>query len=407
MRNAIMCAAIGLAIFGLFVFAHPAAQAAIDEEEQALPVPNTGFVPSQIGSSTGGFTQEVPIELPAYRGLQPALALTYSSAGSTGEVGVGWQLSGVSEIERTSLPGYGAPRFDTTDGFLLDGQELIACPSGSTSPSCTTSAAGTKYNTKIETYLRIRRNTSPNNWEVWAPDGTKRTYVTVGSLAGGNTTDIGAQYRWVLRTVVDTHGNSVQYNYTCPTLPDCYVDTIDYNGNSVKFYWETRPDTITYATGVGLSSITKRLKTIDVVAGGQRVRAYTLTYSSATTTPRSRLASVQQFGRDSTVSTGGVVSGGAPLPPITLTYSAATNAFTNPEWSAGSSQLDDRHFWRTGDFNGDGRTDFAKQLSGATNCSFEVQLSTGSDIAPSTWQATPCTVLFTTDWTTGDFNGDG
>jgi len=224
----------------------PSSAVAIDEEEQAPPVPNRGIQGQQIEYSTGSFTQSIPIEVPDFHGLEPSLALTYSSGGGNGELGVGWQPAGLSWIERTSLPGHGAPRFDTTDGFLLDGQELIACPAGSTSPSCTTTAAGTKYATKIESFLRIRRNTTPNNWEVWTPGGTKRTYVTVGSLAGGNTTNIGAQFRWVLRTVADTHGNTLQYNYTCPTLPDCYVDTIDYNGNSVKFYWETRPETITY-----------------------------------------------------------------------------------------------------------------------------------------------------------------
>lgn len=139
----------GLVIFGLGMFAGASTRA--QEEEQALPVPNTGFFPSQVESSTGSFTQGVPIEVPAYRGLEPTLALTYSSVSGSGEVGVGWGILGVSKIERTSLPGYGAPRFDTTDGFLLDGRELIACPAGSTSPSCTTTATGTKYATKNET----------------------------------------------------------------------------------------------------------------------------------------------------------------------------------------------------------------------------------------------------------------
>jgi RHS repeat-associated protein len=57
-------------------------------------------------------------------------------------------------------------------------------------------------------------------------------------------------YRWLLRTITDTHGNQVTYNYTCSDAAYCRIDTIAYSGAVITFYWETRPDSYTYATGL-------------------------------------------------------------------------------------------------------------------------------------------------------------
>src|SRR5262245_45427370 len=83
----------------------------------------------------GSFSQAIPIEVPAYRGLEPRLALTYSSERRNGFAGVGWGLSGFSSVVRTS-GGRGVPRFDSKDVFVLDGQELVTCPPPSPSPGC-------------------------------------------------------------------------------------------------------------------------------------------------------------------------------------------------------------------------------------------------------------------------------
>jgi hypothetical protein len=58
--------------------------------------------------STGAFSQLIPIEVPAFHGLEPKLALSYSSQGGNGLVGAGWSLGGIGTIE-WSRPGGGAP----------------------------------------------------------------------------------------------------------------------------------------------------------------------------------------------------------------------------------------------------------------------------------------------------------
>ena len=62
----------------------------------------------ELGSSFGAYTQSIPIAVPPYRGLEPKVALTYSSSAGNGFVGVGWNLAGVSFIDR-GQPRRGAP----------------------------------------------------------------------------------------------------------------------------------------------------------------------------------------------------------------------------------------------------------------------------------------------------------
>ena len=104
----------------------------------------------------GSYTTAIPIKVPPYHGLEPKLALAYSSAGGNGWLGVGWSLSGISTIERAS-PGKGAPRYDDSDIFLLDGQELVPCTLG-----------GGQFCTKVQSYKKIVYVGSHNTWRVWS-----------------------------------------------------------------------------------------------------------------------------------------------------------------------------------------------------------------------------------------------
>ena len=96
----------------------------------------TASSPVHEGGPHGAFTTAVPINLPQFRGLLPQIALTYNSqnTGRGGEddiLGIGWSLSGLSSILRTSANG-GAPVYNLAhDVFSLDGTVLVACAGGS------------------------------------------------------------------------------------------------------------------------------------------------------------------------------------------------------------------------------------------------------------------------------------
>src|SRR4051794_7021676 len=182
-----------------------------------------------VNPSTGSYSQAIPIEVPAFHGIEPKLAVAYSSQGGNGFVGVGWSLAGISTVEWVGA-GVGS------DKYLLDGQELIVCQSASVSPSCIT---GGTHSTKTESYLRIKRDTTANTWTVWAKDGTKTILAPV--LAVGAYT-----VRWGQTSVTDTYGNTVTYGWAC-TGGDCYPNTVSYNGYNVTFFRETRPDVLSFA----------------------------------------------------------------------------------------------------------------------------------------------------------------
>jgi len=152
----------------------------------------------------GALQTTVPLEVPAFHGVEPRLALAYSSSGGAGFAGVGWSLAGLGAIERVS-PGQGAPRYDASDRFVLDGQELVACTSGMVSPSC---ATGGTHATKIESYQRIAYAAATNTWTVTRRDGTRQVYGATYGVSRGT-------FRWALASVEDPRGNRASYAWAC------------------------------------------------------------------------------------------------------------------------------------------------------------------------------------------------
>jgi hypothetical protein len=83
-------------------------------------------------SADGDLVYNFPLWLPAGRnGVQPVLSLAYRGRAPNGLLGVGWSVTGLSQITRcaqtTAQNGENAPvAFDNTDRFCHDGQQLYA-----------------------------------------------------------------------------------------------------------------------------------------------------------------------------------------------------------------------------------------------------------------------------------------
>lgn len=347
----------------------------------------------------GAFTDSIPIEVPDFRGITPELSLTYDSSAGNGWAGMGWRLAGMSRIERASA-GRGAPRYDATDIYTVDGDELVACGAGSVSPSCT---SGGTHATRNETYVRIvlSGTGAAARWTVTTKDGIRRVYAP--ALSAGP----GLVFRWTLSEVIDTTGNTVTYHWLDNRLGCCWesLGSVVYNGTTVTFHYETRPDNEQSAIGNGaLTTVLGRVKTIDVAVSGSRLRAYKLSYTTSGGTSRSLLTSVQQFGRDAVLDASGTVTGGTSLPAVPIGYSTATTAF-----SAGANETnlgnkaDTRYLPM--DINGDGRTDMLEMWPGWT---YERRswLSNGTAFTlASNDDGMP--IHTETRFLTGDVNGDG
>ncbi|WP_322418027.1 SpvB/TcaC N-terminal domain-containing protein [Mesorhizobium huakuii] len=280
-------------------------------------------------SGNGNLGYSIAIDVPAFHGIEPQIALNYNSSRKTklgglyqGWLGYAWGLDGFDVIERAT-PGYGMPAYDANDIYLLDGQAMVACTAGMVSPSC---ATGGTHATENESYRRIAFNSSANQWTVTDRDGTVSTFRSVGAVANLTPTagtpayDLAMSYRWLLTSVTDTNGNTVSYSYTCPASPVCYPASVSYNGTSITFYYETRPDMILMGNGRDISETSQRIKTIGITVSGAVRGAYKLTYDQAPFSNTSRLTQVTRYGTDATGTADGTITGGTSKIIGQMTY---------------------------------------------------------------------------------------
>src|SRR5262249_33473088 len=130
-------------------------------------------------------------------------------------------------------------------------------------------------------------------------------------------------------------------------------------------------------------------------------------YTTSASTGRSLLTSVQVYGKDATVDASANVTSGTTLPAITATYpQPAVGATDLASGTAGASVGTGQPTYGVGDFNGDGKKDYA--FRAANTNSWYVLISNGTTFTSQFWgnQATSAGTGVP-DEGFGDFNGDG
>ncbi|MER9295713.1 FG-GAP-like repeat-containing protein [Mesorhizobium sp. M0621] len=344
-------------------------------DPEAIGTPKVDL-PKAGGNGNLGYA--IGIDVPAFHGIEPQIALTYNSSRKTklgglyqGWLGYAWGLDGFDVIERAS-PGYGMPAFDGTDIYLLDGQVMVACVAGMVSPSCST---GGTHATENESYRRIVFNGTASEWRITDRDGTVSVFKSVGVVAGSSAPDanLAFAYRWVLTSVTDTNGNTVTYGYSCPTLPVCYPTTISYNGTGgadiadgsfIWLHYEQRPDTILMGNGLGISETNLRLKTVSVWVSHSLRGAYRMIYDQAPFSNASRLTSVTRYGTDAAITADGTISGGTARLLGQMAYQNTDGTYTSSPVSLGGSV--GRAPNEAGDLDFDGRDEIFGDKTGTT-----------------------------------------
>ena len=204
---------------------------------------------------TGTGNYRVPLEVPVGRnGLQPKLALSYSSGNGNGPFGLGWALDVPGVQRKTSM---GIPRYGDSDVFILSGAEdLVPIPGGA--------PGQTLYRPRTEgLFARIihHMESGSDYWEVWSKDGLLSRYGNsrpVGAPASWRDNAIIADsdgsriFAWRLSETVDPFGNRIEYSYVPgnPGEAQIYLSEVryvDYGPDpvsflvSIRFNYDTTP----------------------------------------------------------------------------------------------------------------------------------------------------------------------
>ncbi len=269
-------------------------------------------VPTDIGSvagsfavsSTGAATYTIPIDVPPGRnGHQPALSLVYSTSKEDGPLGLGWKLTGLSQIARCTANKavmesvYGMAdakprpvRMNASDFFCLDGEVLIAIDGEY-------GADGTIYRTERDKFIRIvshgeaftgEEYRGPDSFEAKTKDGKRLIFgaeTTASVLARPRGTSI--KRVWALNQVYDRSNNSMRIRYldkytgdseTTELLP--FLIVYDPGDRLVRFVYEPRSDSRVATQWVAGNRVrqTQRLARIETIVGNRIVRSYEFAY---------------------------------------------------------------------------------------------------------------------------------
>jgi len=302
-------------------------------------------------TGTGNFS--VPITLPAGRlGLQPELAVTYSTGNGNGPLGLGWALSLPGVARKTSN---GVPRYDETtsnerpDTFVLSGAEDLVRVSGAT-------RGRTRYRPRTEgLFARIEHVSDGGSdyWEVRSKDGKVTNYGTPrpdsadtdwwDPAALADSARSKRVFSWKITETRDPLGNLIRYEYlrdrgreTGHVWDQPLISRISYadygdRANpsflvNVEFDYEPRPDPYSdYRAGFEIRT-SLRCRAIRVVTqaadGVPRVsREHRFFYEEAAFNGASLLTQIDVVGVDDQGGASGAEVATERLPPLTFGYS--------------------------------------------------------------------------------------
>lgn len=298
---------------------------------------------------SGSANYKVPIALPpGIKDVAPQIALSYSSSGSNGTAGYGWNISGISSINRIGtrkdLEGVVKPiNFDENDQFTLDGQRLIKQSDNS---------LRTENYSNLKIVINNKNLTSPDYFIVYSANGSISYYGNIQNSKG--------VAEWLITKWIDTNGNTIKYDYVSDsnvinlskiTWSENEKKTTNYQ-NTMEFVYKVRarPESA-YFSGHNLIN-KKILDNIVVKTNGIQFRKYLLSHETNDLNYQV-VKQVQEFNELNEASN-----------PIIFTYDKTSSSFagyTNLK-SSTSEILKDVKL--NGDFDGDGEVDFItnKQL---------------------------------------------
>lgn len=349
---------------------------------------------------------EIPITVPSGTGgMTPQLALAYSSSQSDGLLGSGFELTGLSVINRAPsnlhIDGKaGFVNYSNSDKFMLDGQRLILIK--------TINSNTWEYRTENNSFAQIIASGgtlgTPTTFTVKTKSGLIYEYssntapLTRSSVTAGNVSVF-----WLLTKVSDTKTNYYTISYSKDDINGEYWPIrIDYTGNtntqlvpynSIRIDYTTNSypqDAYIYGVKVRRSRI---ITGINIYSGNNRVKYYVMSYQ--TVNSKRQLTQVTEYASD-----------GTKKNPTRFSWHNSSSYVTSKVDYNTTSYITkaDLH---VGDFSGDGRADFlVTPKPGANWTGWRLFLSNGSSFS---YHSSGSFALAgdIQEVVVGDFNGDG
>ncbi|MDP2188053.1 MAG: SpvB/TcaC N-terminal domain-containing protein, partial [Sphingobacteriaceae bacterium] len=303
----------------------------------ANPLEGVNTISPPSANNNGTVNISLPIEVPAGRqGLQPQLALQYSSEGGLGILGLGWSLN-IPAINVDTR--WGVPRYFSwaeTESYMMNGEELQWIDENdSVKPLFHRSDTIPRRNQGQQTTRRFikrvegsfqkitRHGTSPSSywWEVQDKTGMTYFYGKYSNDVSFNPNCVlekdGKLAYWALAEVRDLNGNFVRYFYNRDTFSgrqndnsqgrQLYIDSIEYTGYGntkgaykVKFnYAGNDANEVQINARYGFKEVTaKHLVRLDVLYNNRVLRSYSMKYRSGHFEKRMLCFVLESFAKD-------------------------------------------------------------------------------------------------------------
>jgi len=299
----------------------------------------------------GALNYKVDLQLPpGIAGVVPKLSLLYNSNGGNGYLGQGWNLSGLSSINRcgSTVAEDGKDRvisLDEGDHYCMDGQRLVAVNGEE-------GGIGTEYRTKVESFTKIisygGETGNPEKFKVWTRSGDIYEY---GFTPDSKFIHEGKHVSWKLNKIKDAlesnTDNSIDFIYDNHAISSVvYAKGI----NRINFVYDNSRLDITHSNFLGeVITQDRSLASIDILVNEVTDRQYIFEYLAQSTPPdKLKLKSIKECKE------------GECLEP--LSFSWDKNDQDAISFTHQSTNVDTKYSYnmKVADYNGDGYSDLVR-----------------------------------------------
>ncbi|UFH59970.1 FG-GAP-like repeat-containing protein [Sulfurovum mangrovi] len=299
----------------------------------------------------GVLNYKVDLQLPpGIAGVVPKLSLLYNSNGGNGYLGKGWNLSGLSSINRcgSTVAEDGKDRvisLDEGDHYCMDGQRLVAVNGEE-------GGIGTEYRTKVESFTKIisygGEAGNPEKFKVWTKSGDIYEY---GFTPDSKFVHEGKSVSWKLNKIKDAlesnTDNTIDFIYDKHAINSVvYAKGI----NRINFVYDNNRMDVTHSNFLGqVITQDRSLASIDILVNDVTDGQYIFEYlSQSAPHDKLKLKSIKEC------------KGTECTEPLVFDWKVKDQELLSFSHHTTNYVTDKSYLIKVSDFNGDGYSDILR-----------------------------------------------